>query len=127
MVKKGHKENKENIKRNNDTDKRKKVKSSLRLKFSLAIIFLVSLIVFTSALYFIWRESELLKNQIFEFVKREIVHLSNTAQQSIGIDELAIIASVDDLKTIKFIKYAYVLDRENNIIQFFDTLFISLK
>ncbi len=96
------------------------VRFSLRLKFSLAIIGLVTMIILTITAYFTWRETNLLEEQIFRFVEREVVHLTNTAQQSIGLDELALIAALQELKEIDFIRYAFVLNANNEIIQYFD-------
>ncbi|PKL37157.1 MAG: hypothetical protein CVV44_16100 [Spirochaetae bacterium HGW-Spirochaetae-1] len=100
--------------------KREKIRFGLRLKFTLAIISLVSIILLTITVFFVWRESNLLSSQVFESMQREMVHLSNTAQESIGIDELAIIAAVNDLKKISYLKYAFVLNAKGQIIQYFD-------
>ncbi|TFH37748.1 MAG: HAMP domain-containing protein, partial [Chrysiogenales bacterium] len=96
------------------------VRFGIRLKFSLAIITLVAFIIISITLFFIWRESNLLKMQVMQSVEREIVHLANTAQQSIGVDELSMIASINDLKKIDYIRYAFVLDRDDMVIQYFD-------
>lgn len=96
------------------------VKIGLRIKFSVGIIALVFIIIMTISGYFIYRESNLLKEQIFSSVNREVIHLSNTAQESIGVDELALISAVNNLKKISYIKYAFVLDMDNTLIQYFD-------
>jgi hypothetical protein len=87
-----------------------KIRFGLRLKFSLAIIVLVATVLLTMSIYFVLREIRLLRSQIFESVQRELVHLSNTAQESIGGDELAIIASISDLKKLDYLSYAFVLN-----------------
>ncbi len=66
------------------------VKFGLRLKVSLAIISLVSIVIISITGYFIWQESALMKDQTFQFMRREVVHLSNTAQGAIGVDELGV-------------------------------------
>ncbi|MBN2079222.1 MAG: SpoIIE family protein phosphatase [Spirochaetes bacterium] len=96
------------------------VRFGIRLKFSLAIITLVSIIILSITMFFIWRESDLLKTQIMQSVEREIVHLANTTQQSIGVDELSMIAAINDLKKIDYIRYAFVLDRNDLIVHYFD-------
>ena len=96
-----------------------RIRFGIRLKFSLAIIFLAFMIIISMTLYFVWRESNILKKQVIEAVEREMAHLSNTAQQSIGVDELSIIAAINDLKKIDYIKYAFVLDKDGRIIQYF--------
>ncbi|OHD63856.1 MAG: hypothetical protein A2176_12135 [Spirochaetes bacterium RBG_13_51_14] len=115
--------------RRNGTDQGKKtagkegrpgVKFGIRLKFSLAIMSLVVFIILSMTLFFIWRESNILEMQILEIVEREIVHLANTAQQSIGVDELSIIAAINDLKKIDYLKYAFVLDKDEAVVQYFD-------
>lgn len=102
------------------------IKISIRLKFSLAIIALVSLIVITITLYFIYRETNLLKIQAFQLVEREIIHLSNTTRDALGIDDLALKASIEDLQKVKtakkspYFKYAYILDEKGIIQEYFD-------
>lgn len=103
-----------------DKKKASKVRFGLRLKFSLAIIFLVTVVVMSISGYIIWRESNLLGDQIFQFVERELVHLGKTAQTAIGYDELALNDSVNDLKKISYLKYAYVLNSEDRILMYFD-------
>jgi sigma-B regulation protein RsbU (phosphoserine phosphatase) len=97
-----------------------KIRFGLRMKFSLAIIVLVATVLLTMSIYFVLREIRLLRSQIFESVQRELVHLSNTAQESIGVDELAIIASISDLKKLDYLSYAFVLNARGEIIQYFD-------
>jgi len=97
-----------------------RIRFGLRIKFSLAIIALVSIIIMTISGYFILRETDLLKEQVFSFVKREILHLSNTARETIDLDELTLIATVEELKQIKFVRYAFILRLDGTIIQYFD-------
>ena len=92
----------------------------IRLKFSLAIISIVVLIIASLTLFFIWNESNLLRTQVIEMVERETVHLANTAQQSIGVDELSLIESINYLKKIRHIKYAFILDRDDLVVRYFD-------
>ncbi len=99
---------------------RQGVRLGIRLKFSLAIISIVVLIIVSLTLFFIWNESSLLKTQAMQMVERETVHLANTAQQSIGVDELSLIEAINDLKKIKHIKYAFVLDRGDLVVRYFD-------
>jgi len=101
-------------------EKRAGVRFSIRLKFTLAIISLVVLIIVSMTLFFIVRESNILKMQIMSAVERETVHLANTAQQSIGVDELSLIAAINDLKKIDYIIYAFVLDKDDAVDQHFD-------
>ena len=102
-----------------------KIRISIRIKFSLGIIALVSIIIMTVTLYFIYRESDLLKIQTFQLVEREIIHLSNTARDSLGIDDLALKASIQDIMKVKtanntpYFMYAYILDNEGIIQEFF--------
>lgn len=98
----------------------RRVRFGIRLKFSLAIISIVVLIIVSLTMFFMWNESSLLKAQVMQMVERETVHLANTAQQSIGVDELSLIESLNDLKRIKHIKYAFILDRGDLVIRYFD-------
>lgn len=97
-----------------------KFRFGIRLKFSVAIISLVSVIIVTIAVMVIYRESDLLKEQIVNFAKREVVHLANTAQQNIGIDELALADAVRELTKIDFFRYVFVLNSRDEILYYFD-------
>ncbi len=115
------KENKTSSKKEKGKEKTTpRIRFGLRLKFSLAIIALVAVILSTMTVYFVYRESDLLTEQIFSSIKREMIHLTNTAQESIGIDELALIGSIKNLQEIKYLKYAYVVNNKGQIIQYFD-------
>jgi hypothetical protein len=99
----------------------RKVRFGLRMKFSLAIITLVSVVIVIMTLYFIRTESALLKAEIIKFAEREIEHLTNTAQESISAkDELALIAAVRNVQKITAIRYVYIFDPNGRIIQNFD-------
>jgi cell division protein FtsL len=98
---------------------KKKIRFGITLKLSLAIISLVSVIILTIAVFIVYRESKILQEQIFNFVQREVVHLSNTAQQTIGFDELTLSDTVNELKKLDFLKYAFVLNSNNEIIILF--------
>ena len=97
-----------------------KFRFGIRLKFSVAIIALVSVIIMTIAAMVVYRESNLLKEQIVNFAKREVIHLANTAQQNIGIDELALSDAVNELAKIDFFKYVFVLGSRDEILYYFD-------
>jgi serine phosphatase RsbU (regulator of sigma subunit) len=98
----------------------RRVRFGIRLKFSLAIISIVVLIIVSITMFFIWNESNLLRTQVMQMVERETAHLANTAQQSIGVDELSLIEAINDLKKIRHIKYAFVLDKGDLVVQYFD-------
>jgi len=118
-----NKKQKENLKKDESVSAKEKkigLRFSIRFKFSLAIFTLVAIIILSFAFYFINRESEILRTQEFEFAKREMIHLYNTARGAIGADELAISATIKDLKTIHEFKYAYVLNANDEIIQYFN-------
>ncbi len=98
----------------------KKIRFGISLKFSLAVITLVSVIILTIAVFIVYRESDLLKEQVFTFTKREIVHLSNTAQQTIGYEELTLSDAVNELKRIPHYRYVFVLGSNNEVLYYFD-------
>ncbi len=100
--------------------KERTVRFSLRLKFSLAISLLVSLVVLSISGFIIWRESNLLQDQVFQFVKRELVHLARTTQVSMGSDEIAMIESINDLKDIEYLSYAFILNAQDQLLLHFD-------
>jgi len=101
-------------------EKGKKIRFGISFKFSLAIIALVSIIILIIAVFIVYRESGLLKEQIVNSTKREIVHLANTAQQTIGYDELTLNDAVNELKKIENYKYVFVLGKDNEILYYFD-------
>lgn len=98
----------------------KKIKFGISLKFSLAIIGLVSVIILTIAVFIVYRESGLLKEQVFNITKREIVHLANTTQQTVGYDELTLSDAVNELKKIEYYRYIFVLGSKNEVLYYFD-------
>ncbi len=97
-----------------------KVRFGLRLKFTLAISLLVFIIISSFTAFLIWREMGVLRTQIMQSMEREVLHLANTAQQTMGAGEfsdiLTLTSTVNDLKTIKdesgipYVMYAYVLN-----------------
>jgi len=99
---------------------RKKIKFGISLKFSLAIIALVSIIILTIAVFIVYRESGLLKQQVFNITEREIVHLANTTQQTVGYDELSLSDAVNELKKIEYYRYVFVLGSNNEVLYYFD-------
>ncbi|HNX22744.1 MAG TPA: SpoIIE family protein phosphatase [Spirochaetota bacterium] len=98
----------------------RKIRFGISLKFSLAIISLVSVIILTISVFIVYRESGLLKEQVFNFTKREIVHLGNTAQQTIGYEELTLSDAINELKKIGYYKYVFVLGSNNEVLYYFD-------
>lgn len=114
---------KDNKKSRNEVNFKKvsspKVRFSLIKKFYMTIIPFVALISLIMAAYFIREESDMLTNEIVKFAEREIEHLGNTASLSLvpGGDVLSLIDSLKNLQKVPSIKYAYVLDPKNRIIQ----------
>lgn len=103
-----------------DKTNKKKMKFGLKFKFLLTIITLVTLIISAVSGYFLVRESEILSDYVLSSVKREITHLSNVTRDNIGADELAILDSINSLKKIPYLKYVFVLNKQNEIVQYFD-------
>jgi len=98
----------------------KKLRFGITLKFSLAVISLVSIIILTIAVFIVYRESGILKDQVFAFTQRELVHLANTAQQTIGYEELTLSDAVNELKKIEYYRYVFVLGSNNEVLYYFD-------
>lgn len=111
------------LKKDDDPGQKKlKVRFGLRIKFTLAIIFLVALVISIMTVFFIKMESETLRNEIIKFAEREIEHLTNTAQDAITSNqELNLVPAVQNIKKIPSIKYVFIFDNNNRIIQNFDT------
>lgn len=98
-----------------------KVRFGLRWKFSLAIIALLTMVIVVMTYYFIKMESDTMKTDIIKMAEREIEHLTNTAQESISAkDELTLLAAVKNIQKVPSIKYVYIYDTSNRIIQNFD-------
>ena len=98
----------------------KKRRFGLRFKFFITIMLLVSVILITMSVILIGREITTLERQVLNSVSRELNHLKSTAQESIDVDELALSTSLADLQTLEYLSYAFVLDVDGNIIQYFD-------
>jgi serine phosphatase RsbU (regulator of sigma subunit) len=95
------------------------VKFGIRLKFSLAIISLVVLIIVSITLFFIWRESNILTEQIKRMWERETEHLANTAQV-IDVENIPLSDAINDLKKFKYLTYAFILDKKDTVRENFD-------
>jgi sigma-B regulation protein RsbU (phosphoserine phosphatase) len=94
----------------------KRVRFSLKMKFSFAMIFLTAVIVVFMAGYFIYDESKILQKSIIDLAQREVEHLSVTTKDSLSTDDiLPIIALMNDIKTLESVKYAYVLDSDGRV------------
>jgi len=94
------------------------VKFSLRIKFAIAIISLVVLIIITMSIYVIWHESGVLEKEILTLARREIDHMQTTAADALSTEsELQLLAITEDMKGLESIKYAYILDADNRIRQ----------
>jgi len=112
---------KKDRKQNNSKEKHPRILFSLKIKFSLAIIILTSIIIAIMTYYFINEESKILTNEIIKFAEREIEHLTNTAKESISQkDELPLVAAIKNIQKITSIKYVYILDNKNRILQNFN-------
>jgi sigma-B regulation protein RsbU (phosphoserine phosphatase) len=98
-----------------------KVRFGIRLKFALAIIALVAVVIVTMTLYFIRLQSSTLKAEIIKFAERETEHLTNAAQDAISAkDELSLVAAVKNVQKISSIRYVYIFENNNRIVQNFD-------
>ncbi|MCX7680006.1 MAG: SpoIIE family protein phosphatase [Spirochaetes bacterium] len=93
------------------SDAGKRVKFSIRYKFALAILSLVSLIIVTMAVYIRNQTSNILKEEIMSFARRETENLLIIAQESLkSRDDLALITSLNSLKRVPSIEYAHIVD-----------------
>lgn len=99
-----------------------RIRFSIRFKFSLSIITLLIVIISTITVYIVLRERELLKTQIYQLIKRELIHLANTTQRNLGVDDLPVSSAISDIKKIDYAKYSYVLNNDMKIVYFFDDI-----
>lgn len=91
-----------------------RVKFGIRFKVAFAIIALVSVIIITMALYVRMDSSEMLRSEIINFAQRETEHLAMVAEDAYkSNDDLSLIASVENLKKVPSIEYAFLLDKQN--------------
>lgn len=107
-----------------DAVKTPSVRFSLRNKFYIIIIPLVGMIIAVMAYFFIKDESSLLHDEIVKFAEREIEHLTNTARLSLvpNGDVLSLLDALKNLKKVPSIKYAYILDTKNKVVQKYDSV-----
>ncbi|HPQ53101.1 MAG TPA: SpoIIE family protein phosphatase [Spirochaetota bacterium] len=91
-----------------------RVKFSIRFKLAFAIIALVSVIIITMAIYVRMDSSEMLRSEIISFAQRETEHLAIIAEDAYKSgDDLSLISSIENLKKVPSIEYAYLLDNDN--------------
>lgn len=119
-MKSDQKKNREEADNSKKDTAKGRIRFGIGFKISVAIITLVSMIIITIAVMVVYRESNLLKEQIVGFAEREVEHLANTAQQTIGIDELALSDAVNELRKIDFFRYVFVLNARDEILYYFD-------
>lgn len=100
-----------------------KVKFSLRNKFYLILIPLVGLIIAIMSFYFVREETSLLTNEIVKFAEREIEHLGSQASLSLlpDADILSLIDALRNLEKVSSIKYAYIFNARNEIVQAYNS------
>ena len=92
------------------------VRFSIRYKLALAILMLVAMVIATMAVYIRSDSSDLLRDEIINFAVRETEHLATIAEDSFKSgDDLSLTASMDNLKKITSIEYAYVLDKKSSV------------
>ncbi len=88
-----------------------RVKFSIRIKIALAITALVVAVIITMAMYMRAGSSSLLRGEIISSAERETEHLAMVAEDAAkSNDDLSLLASVENLKKISSIDYAYVID-----------------
>ncbi|HPJ36346.1 MAG TPA: adenylate/guanylate cyclase domain-containing protein [Spirochaetota bacterium] len=92
------------------------VRYSIRMKLFSVVSLFITLTIILLASYFIIDKSRMMKAALFSATERELESLSLTAQTSVGIDELALIEKIYDLKNIQAFDYACVLDRDDRVI-----------
>ncbi|MBP7583539.1 MAG: PP2C family protein-serine/threonine phosphatase [Spirochaetes bacterium] len=91
-----------------------KVKFSIRYKFAMAILSLVGAVIATMAIYIRSDSSTMLRDEIINLAVRETEHLATIAEDSFKSgDDLSLTASMDNMKKITAVEYAYVLDKKN--------------
>ncbi len=97
--------------------KKIKVRFSLKLKFSLAMILLTVGIIVIMSGYFIYDESKILKDNIINMAENEIELLTYTAIEALSSDDILPLSSfIKEMTNLKTIKYAHVIDM-NEIVQ----------
>ncbi len=53
---------------------------------------------------------------VTKIIQSEVRHLARTAEESIGIDDLAMLEAMEYLKKRSHVRYAYILDRDETVI-----------
>lgn len=99
-------------------DNSQKVRFSLKMRLSLAMIMITVMTVAGMAVYFIDNQSKILLGDTMDLAEREAEHLSNTTKEALSTDdELTIISALDNLRKLPSIAYAYVLDPSGAVLQ----------
>lgn len=91
-----------------------RVKFSIRFKLAFAIIALVATIIIIMAIYVRMDSSGMLREEIISFAQRETEHLAMVAEDAYkSDDDLSIVATIENLKKVPAIEYAYLLNEKN--------------
>ncbi len=92
--------------------------SRIKLLVSVNLVILIAITALT--MFFTWREYRLNR----EFTERAYIirlnHLAESAEQSLGFDELALISAIKSLEADGSIQYAFILNNDREAIQYFD-------
>jgi len=94
--------------------------SGIETGFILSINIYMAFVFLTLAVFMVFRESRIIKNDFINYCKRETDHLSFKAARSIGFEELTLADYVNDLKKQDSILYAFILNNRNEVLYFFD-------
>ncbi|MGL4370247.1 MAG: SpoIIE family protein phosphatase [Spirochaetota bacterium] len=90
---------------------------SLKMKFSAAMILMTITVILSMAFYFIDNQSKILLNDIMNLAERETQHFAYTVRESLSTDdELTVISALDNVKKLRSVTYAHVLDPSGLIL-----------
>jgi serine phosphatase RsbU (regulator of sigma subunit) len=92
-----------------------KVRFSLKLKFTVAIIVITATVITSMALYFIDHESRILTDDIIENAEGQIETFELIVSKNLGLGELVIFDMIELFKNNSGFRYAYVIDMDGFI------------
>jgi serine phosphatase RsbU (regulator of sigma subunit) len=109
-----------------DSESVKKIRISIRIKLSVAMILTTAVTIAVMASYFINRQSEMLLKSTMTSAERETEHLAVTTREAISTnDELSLLSAIDNAKKLESVQYCHVLDPSGIVLQSSDTTLIG--
>jgi len=95
---------------------KKIIRFGLLYKFSITMILLTAAIILSMAFYMQYMGSRIIRNNIMTLAQTQMENFAAIVQTNLGNDELNIISGIQKIKKNEAFRYAYVYDRDLNIV-----------